>query len=158
MHDATESLNKSTAQFLTSCRELALLAMQKYIHPPWDDKLLLTFFEMCIRVARSFSKIGENGQARLYISKATDIKDDLEEKLLLGPSVQVQFDEAICLYYAERVRQVIKSYVRYLTPIFTQELRHGELDDLIFQHLDDGLGAISDVQLPMVLQTVSFIL
>lgn len=106
MHDATASLSKPTAQFLTLCRELALLAMQKHIHPPWDDKILLTFFEMATRVARSFSRIGERGQARLYMSKATDIKEEMENKLLMGPTLKIQFDEALCLYYAERIRQV----------------------------------------------------
>jgi hypothetical protein len=148
MHDAIVTLHKPNAQFLTLCRELALLAMQKYIHPPWDDKILLTFFEMATRVARAFSRIGERGQARLYMSRATDIKEEMENKLLMGPTIKIQFDEALSLYYAERIRQVCVQPIEIL--IFLKELFHGELEELLFQHLDDSLAAIDDAQLPMV--------
>lgn len=67
------------------------------------------FFEMCIRVARSFGGIGDYGQTRLYMSRAADLKDELED-VFLGTSLKIQFGDALCLYHAERIRLVLEFY------------------------------------------------
>lgn len=109
MIDTTSVLQGDTALLVASCRELALLAFKKYLRTPWDDKAMILVYEMHVRVARSFNNLENIGQARLYISKATELKEEIEDKCILSPSTNTQFQEALCVYYGERIRMVPNS-------------------------------------------------
>lgn len=113
-HDASESVLPVKAELLAVCREIALLGLQHSIKSPWDDKTSVMLMEMSVRLAGAYRRLGDIGRFRLYMSKATEIMEELADKAILGPSVASHYHSAQSLYFAEAIIVVPGNICRLL--------------------------------------------
>jgi len=97
---------------------------------------LIQFFEMSTRLARGFSLLEDRGQARLYLSKASEFREEIDEIEVISPAIDDQMGSSLCTFHLENIRDT---------------LREEDGADLRVEHVtQQALSSIKKAYLPLV--------
>jgi hypothetical protein len=65
--------------------------------------VICQLLEMATRLARNYNMVEDVGQARLYLSKAAELKDELLNEGIVAPLIEAQICDSLCTFYTEKL-------------------------------------------------------